>query len=530
MDIHSRLQTLDYVVIAAYLLMLLTIGIVVSYRRRHEQDQFLAGRSFGWFNVGLSIFGTNVSPSFLIAMSSAAYATGIVTANFEWLAWPFLMLLAMVFAPHYLHMQIGTMPQFVRRRFGPRPAELLSWYALFTTVILWLSGTLYAGSVLLSQILACPLWLSVLMLMSVSAFLTVAGGLAVVMVTDSFQAILMLVGTAIMAWIGLEQVGGIGQLLKEIPAERWQLLRPASDPDFPWHAMLLGYPVMGVWFWCTDQTIVQRILGARDINQGQQGALFAGWLKTLSPVLFLLPGLCCYVLYPNLEDPDMAFTTMVTSTLPPGMVGVMVAVLIAAMISTLDSGLNSFSTIFTLDVYQPRFSPQASPEHLKTVGRLVTLAIAIVAAGIAVLMDSVGKNLFDLLQGLIAYFAPPMTALFLIGILWRRATSSAAFWTLICGSLVSLTLGTLDLLKEPIAKNFGWEISFPHYLLMSFYLFVGIGLFMIVVSLLTRNDPCEERLPPLRETTHESGASSTTMWTGWAILACVMLGIYVAFR
>ncbi len=530
MDIHSRLQTLDYAVIAAYLLLLLSIGIVVSYRRRHEQDQFLAGRSFGWFNVGLSIFGTNVSPSFLIAMSSAAYATGIVTANFEWLAWPFLMLLAMVFSPQYLRLQIGTMPQFIRHRFGPRTAEILSWYALFTTVILWLGGTLYAGSVLLSQILACPLWLSVLMLIAVSTFLTVAGGLAVVMVTDSFQAILMLIGTTIMAWIGLEKVGGIGQLLQEIPPERWQLLRPASDPDFPWHAMLLGYPVMGVWFWCTDQTIVQRVLGARDLNQGQRGALFAAWLKTLSPVLFLLPGLCCFVLYPNLEDPDRAFTTMVTSTLPPGMVGVMVAVLIAAMISTLDSGLNSFSTIFTLDVYQPRFSPQASPEELKKVGRFVTIAIAVVAACIAILMESVGKNLFDLLQGLIAYFAPPMTALFLIGVLWRRATATAAFWTLICGSLVSLTCGALDLLKEPIAKNWGWEISFPHYLLMSFYLFVGIGCFMIAVSLLTSNDPCEKRLLPAGENDRNSEPSSKFVWSGWAILACIMLGIYVVFR
>ena len=523
MDINSRLKALDFGVIGLYLLFLVGIGVYVSFRRRHEDDQFLAGRSFGWFNVGLSIFGTNISPSFLIASASAAYATGMVTANFEWLAWPFLLLLAMVFTPHYLNTRISTMPQFIRRRFGARPAEFLSWYALLSTVVLWLGGALYAGGLLLSQIMGWPLWVSVTALMAIATFLTVAGGLAVVMVTDSFQSILMILGAGLLTIIGFHHVGGLDRLLEAVPPERWTLLRPASDPDYPWHAILLGYPVLGVWFWCTDQTVVQRVLGARTLGQGQGGALFTGFLKICTPFIFTLPGFFCYVLHPGLADPDQAFMTMVTHYMPAGAVGLIVAVLIAALISTIDSGLNSFSTIFTLDIYQRKIKPDASPHHLKTVGRLVTVGIAVLGIGIALSMQTVGKNLFDLLQGIIAYFAPPMAAVFLIGVLWRRATSTAALVALIGGSAVSLGIGAMDFMKFPR------EGYWPHFLLMSFFLFVGISLLMVVVSFLTQNRPDEESFPSPAEACRRGGGHAS-VWIGWGVLAAIMLGIYVLFN
>jgi len=519
-----ELSYLDAVVLAAYVLLLVGIGVLVSYRRRKEEDQFLAGRSFGWFNVGLSIFGTNISPSFLIASASAAYATGMVTANFEWLAWLFLLLLAMLFAPYYLHLSVGTMPQFVRSRFGTGPAEFVSWYALLSTVVLWLGGTSYAGGKLLSQILDWPLWCSVVALVGVATFLTVAGGLAVVIVTDTFQSILMLLGAASLTLIGLHATGGIGVLLESVPAERWALFRPASDPDYPWHAILLGYPVLGIWFWCTDQTIVQRVLGARDLRQGQLGAQFAAFLKILTPLVFTLPGFMCFVLHPGLDDPDKAFMTMVVNYLPSGMIGLIVAVLIAALVSTVDSGLNSFSTIFTLDVYLRKWKPGASPRHLKTVGRIATVAIAFVAVGIALSMQTVGKNLFDLLQGIIAYFAPPMAAVFLVGVLWKRATAAAALVTLCGGSFVCLGIGVMDFRKFP------HEGFWPHFLLMSFMLFAGLCAVMVVVSLLTRNASGETELPRLRETYREQEGRPGRIWAGWLVLAAVMAGLYLLFN
>ena len=518
------LAPLDISVIVAYLVLLIGIGVFVSYRRRGEEDQFLAGRSFGWFNVGLSIYGTNVSPSFMIASASAAYATGMATANFEWLAWVTMMLLAMVFAPHYLNSRIGTMPEFIRQRFGTASANYLSCYALFSTVVLWLGGTTYAGGLLLSQLLGWPLWLSLAALLAVATFLTVAGGLAVIIVTDTFQSILMLAGIGTLTAFGLHAVGGVGALIEKIPAEHWSLIRPASDPDYPWHAMFLGCIVTGTWFWCTDQTIVQRVLGARDLRQGQLGVQFAAYLKVITPVIFMTPGLICFALYPDLEDSDEAFMTMVNNHLPVGMLGLVVAVLVAALISTVDSALNSFSTIFTLDVYKRWFVPNATEHHLKHVGRFVTLCIALAAFFIALSLDSVGKNLFELLQGIIAYFSPPMAAVFLIGVLWKRATSKAALITLVVGSVVSVGIGVLAMNDLP-RPDF-W----PHFMLMAFLLFAALCALMIVVSFCTRHSAEEGVLPSLRETYAQDTDTPKTIWLGWAILAIIMLTIYGVLR
>jgi SSS family solute:Na+ symporter len=390
-------------------------------------------------------------------------------------------------------------------------------------VVLWLGGALYAGGLLLSQIMDWPLWVSVVALMTVATFLTVAGGLAVVMVTDSFQSILMIVGAGALTVIGFSHVGSLDVLLETVPPERWALFRPASDPAYPWPAILLGYPILGIWFWCTDQTIVQRVLGARDLNQGQRGALFTGFLKICTPFIFTLPGFFCFVLHPGLEDPDKAFMTMVANYMPAGAVGLIVAVLIAALISTIDSGLNSFSTIFTLDIYQRKFKPDASAHHLKTVGRVVTIAIGLAGIGIALSMQTVGKNLFDLLQGIIAYFAPPMAAVFLIGVLWRRATAVSALVTLVVGSTVSLGIGVMDFMKFPR------EGFWPHFLLMSFYLFAGISLFMVVLSLLTRNSANEEQFPSPAEASRRGGATPA-VWFGWAVLGAIMAGLYLLFN
>lgn len=524
MDIHARLKNLDFMVIAAYIILLIAFGSYVSIRRRHDEDQFLANRSFGWFNVGMSIFATNITPSMMIATASAAYATGMAIANFEWLGWLFLMLLAMVFAPHYLNTKISTMPQFVRRRFGPQSAEFLSWYALLSTIVLWLGGQLYVGALLLSQIMDWPLWVSAATLMGIATFLTVSGGLAVVIATDSFQSILIIAGGAILAIIGFNEIGGLERLLESVPAGKWALLRPVNDPHYPWHAILLGYPVLGVWFWCTDQTIVQRVLAARDLKQGQLGALFTGFLKISTPFLFILPGIFCFVLHPGLDDPNKAFMTMVSNYLPTGMVGLIVAVLVAALISTLNAGLNSFRTIFTLDIYARKLYPTASPHHIKNVGRVTTIATALMAFGIALAMQTSGKNLFDLLQSIIAYFAPPMAAVFLIGVLWQRATATAAFYTLIFGSAFSLSIGTMDFF------NFPEEKFWPHYLLMAFILFVCICAFMIVLSLLTRHTHYEEQFPTLAEAYRRGASHGRIVWLGWAVLAVIMIGLYGLFN
>lgn len=525
-EVTIRLAGLDYAIIITYLLSVVTLGVWIGYRRRASDDLFLGDRSFRWPAVGLSIWGTNIGPTFLIASCAAAYSTGMAAANFEWYAWVFMMLLAMVFLPHYAATRITTMPEFVKRRFGEPASRFLAWYVLLTTLVMWLGGMLYAGGVLTSQLLGCSITRSVILLMVVAMSFTVLGGFAAVVVTDSFQTILMILGSAVLVVLGLIEAGGPARLLAEIPPDYWRLLRPAGDPDFPWPAILLGYPVLGVWFWCTDQTIVQRVLGARDLRQGQLGALFAAFLKILPPFLFMLPGLICHLLHPGLSDPDRAFMTMVSQHMPTGLTGMVVAVMMAALISTLTSGMNSFSTIFTLDIYVKQFRPGASPRQIKRIGRFVTAGVAALSVGIAIFMQTFAKDMFSLFQSLIALFAPPMATVFLVGILWRRATATAARVVLTAGSALSVGLGYCQMKDIPVL----WIRTWPHFLLYSFYMFVFLTLTMIALSLATNHSPGEERLPRLRDAQRTHGAHGGRIWIAWGVLAVIMAGLYIGFE
>ncbi len=517
------LAPLDLVVIGVYLISVIGLGLWVSLRRGGSDDLFLAGRSLRWPGIGLSILGTNINPAMLLSSCAVAYTSGMVAANFEWLAWFFLLLLAMVFVPHYLNTKISTMPEFLERRFDHSCRHFHSWYTLFTTVVLWLGGSLYAGGLLLSQIVGWPLWVCVTLLIVVATSFTVVGGLAAVVVTDAFQVVLMIFASTVLVVIAAIEIGGIDKIVDAVPSDYWRLFRSADDPQFPWPAVILGYPVLAIWFWCTDQTIVQRVLGARDIHHGQRGALFAAFLKIFTPFLFFIPGIFCFVLYPDLPDPDEAYMVMVTRLLPTGMVGLIIAVLIAALISTIDSGLNSFSTVFTLDIYCRRYRPQASREEIIRVGRLVTVLAALIAILCSLVMATIEKNLFDLLQSIIGYFAPPMSAVFLVGVLWRRATSRAAITTLVVGTTVSLAVGLCAL------KDWPSEQVWPHYLLLSFYLFAGSVTLMVLVSWMTKPPSADQALPTLRAE-HGTQRRSAAVWRWWAVLAVIMGGLYCFFN
>lgn len=526
MDIHHSLNFFDFSVIAGYIIILLGLGFWVSFEKKeHTDDLFLAGRSLRWFNVGLSIFGTNVSPSMMISTCGVAYASGMVAGNVEWLAWIFLMLLAMIFVPNYLNTNVCTMPEFMDRRYGKSCRNFLSWYVLFTTLVVWLGANLYAGGLLLGQILNWPLWISVIFLMAIAASFTIFGGLKAVVITDSFQSILMIVVSAILTLIGLSKVGGVGKLVQSVPADYWKLFRPADDPTFPWPAIVFGWPVGAIYFWCTDQTIVQRILGAKDLKQGQLGAVFAGYLKILTPLIFFLPGILCFILHPGLESEDEAYMTMVTTYLPNGMIGLIVAVLIAALVSTVDSGLNSFSTVFTLDVYRRQLRPGASDGEVKIVGQVATALAAVTGVILALAIGSVkGMNLFSVIQAIIFSLAPSMTVVFLFGILWKRGNSKGALSTLVIGNIITVSIGICILAKWP-SREF-W----PHYLLMAFYNFLGLSVLYVVISLLTGKPPVEKRLPSIKEAYIRYGHHASSIWKWWAVLLLIMVIIYMIFN
>ena len=527
MEIHEQLDSLDFVVLGLYILVLLSIGALISFRKKAktEKDYFLAGSSLRWYSIGLTMWGTNVGPAMLIASCAIGYTTGIVAGNFAWYAFVFIGVLALVFAPHYKNTGISTLPEFMGKRFNSTTQELLAWYSLITILISWLGLILYSGGILVSQIMDWPLWLCVSSLMLIAGFFTVGGGLQTIAATNVFQMIFLIVASSILVIAGIIRLGGVEPLITEVPARFWKLFLPIDNPDYPWIAIVLGYPVLGIWFWCTDQSMVQSVLGANSLKEGQIGTNFIGWLKILDVPLFILPGIICYLLYPDLTDENEAYMTLVTGLLPTGMVGLIMAVLITALISTIDSALNSFSTIFTLDIYSRRFNKGKSAENLVLTGRMVSLGAAFLAILIAVGIDNISDmDLFSLFQAILGYLAPPMSAVFLLGVLWPKMTAKAANIGLVAGSACCLLIGVLQLSEIPY-KGF-W----PHFLLVSFFLFVFIVLLIIVVTVFDKAK-ARKNFPTLAESYISLGYKPSKKVVGlWGLLFVAMIVLYVVFN
>jgi len=479
--IYDKLQPIDFVIVAVYLLLLFIIGYTASFgKKKKGGNLFLAGNSLNWYNIGFNMWGTNVGPSSLLAFASIGYSTGIVAGNFEWYAFVFLLLLAMVFAPRYIASKVTTMPEFMGKRYGDSTQNILAWYALIKILISWLSLGLFAGGFLVRQILGIPMWQSVIVLVLFAGIFTFAGGLKAIARVNVFQMILLILVSLTLSWLGLQKVGGISALYHKTPAGFWNLIHPASDTKYPWPALLLGYPVAAVAFFCTDQAMVQSVLGAKNLEQGQLGVNFIGWLKVLALPLFIIPGILCYVLFPGLKDPNEAYMTMVTSLFPPGMNGLVIVVLIAVLVGTIGSSLNALSTVFTTDVYVKKINPAASNRQIIKIGRITVVAGCLFAVLVALAIDNIkGLNLFDIFQSVLGFIAPSLSVVFLLSVFWKRTTKKAVNSILSYGSAFSLGTGVVYLWILTPDKYHFW----PHYLLLSFYIFAILFIAAIVISL-----------------------------------------------
>jgi len=514
------MQSLDWIILAIYFVILLAIGIWASSKRKKEGSLFLAEHSLRWHHIGFSMWGTNVGPSMLIASASAGFTTGIVSGNYAWYAFVFIALLSFVFAPRYLGANISTLPEFMGLRFGQSTRNILAWYTIITIIISWLALTLCAGGILIRQVFDIPMWMSALVLLLISAFFTMLGGLKAVAYTNVYQMILLIVVSLILVIVGLDHVGGISALAAKVPADYWVMFKPNTDEAFPWLPILLGYPVMGVWFWCTDQSLVQPVLAAKNLREGQLGTNFTGWLKILDVALYILPGIICFALFPTLQNPDEAYLTMVENLFPVGMVGLVFAVLTACLVSTIGSALNALSTVFTMDVYVKNFKPGAPQWEINLVGRLVTIIGAVLAIVLTIAIDAIkGLNLFNVFQSVLGFIAPPMASVFLLGIFWKRTTTRAANFALTVGTAFCLIVGILYLWPPE------WlQLPWPHFMLLSFELFVILVVAMVIISL-TDRDKTEYEIPaPIHE-------SQSKLAVGlWIALAIVMIGLYIYFN
>lgn len=519
---NVNLITIDYLVLLCYVIALFAFGFYLNRKSASANaDIFLGGRSLKWWQIGFSLFSANAGPSMLVGMASIGFSQGVVGSNFEWLAWIFLLLLAMFFLPHYLATRISTMPQFLMVRFGKRSYNFLVIYSLFSILVVWLGSALYAGGLIISQIFEWPLMRSVIIIALIASSFTTVGGLKAVVRTGIFQSIIIMVSSVIITYMAVKKIGGVAAFVNAVPDHYWRLFRPASDPEYSWPAVILGYPVVAVYYWCTDQTIVQKVLAAKNLKEGQYGSLFIAALKIIMPFIFIFPGIMCFVLYRDIAQPDNAYITLIKQLIPHGILGLCVAALIAALIDTVSSGLNSFSTVFTLDIIGR--VTDLDENRKRNIGRWLTLVAAVLAVFVAFLFSHSGKGFFELSQGLVSILAPPLSVVFLSGILWKRANSRAAETVLYGGGFICILVGACHVLNLPY-KGF-W----PHFLILSVYLFVALAVVMVLVTLLTK--PGENKsLPSLLETNRKAGHQPRSVWLGWALLGIVMLFIYLLFQ
>ena len=529
----QSLQLLDWGILAAYFVILLAIGVWASRKSKEGSSKFLAGNSLRWHHIGFSMWGTNVGPSMLIASASAGFTTGVVSGNYAWYAFVFIALLAFVFAPRYLGSKVATLPEFMGLRFGQSTRNMLAWYTIVTILISWLALTLFAGGIIIRQVFGMPMWMSAFLLLAISAFFTMLGGLKAVAYTNVYQMVLLILVSATLTVVGIYKLGGdsffggVSVLANPdiVPSNYWNLFQPNSDKDFPWLPILLGYPISGLWFWCTDQSMVQPVLAARNLSEGQRGANFTGWLKILDVAIYIIPGIVCFALMKTgffgstVIEPDNAYMSLVSSLFPVGMVGLVLAVLTAALISTIGSALNALSTVFTMDIYVKNIRPEATEAEISRTGRIVTIIGALVSIVITVAVDNIkGMNLFNVFQSVLSFIAPPMAAVFVMGVFWKRCTTLAANITLTFGTIFSIGSGILYLWVIPGATEA------VHFMMLSFYIFVILIVTMVIVSLSNKQATVSTKVVKLAEKPKRS------VIIAWAALIVVMIALYIFFN
>jgi SSS family solute:Na+ symporter len=510
---------IDYLVLGLYALILLYVGFRFNKKEKNQQDIFLGGRTLKWWQIGFSIFGANAGPMMLIGFASIGFTHGIVASNFELLAWVFLMLLSMVFLPYYLKTKISTIPQFLLIRFGKRSYNFLIVYSLISILVVWLGSALYAGGLLISGIFGISLFTAIAVIAVIATSFTAIGGLKAVVRTGVFQSVIIIISSIILTFLGFQKIGSVDALVSQTPESYWKLFLPASNAEYSWVGILLGYPVVAIYYWCADQTIVQKVLAARDLKEGQYGAIFIGTLKVIMPIIFILPGIMCFVLFRD-TAPDNAYITMIKELMPHGLLGLSIAALIASLVDTVSSSLNSFCTVFTLDVVQ-QFKVLNREQQVR-MGKWVTVGAAIIGVGIALLFSYSGKGFFDLTQGLVSILSPPLAVVFIWGVFWKRINGKAAEIVLYGGGLICLVLGACHVLNYP------HEGYWPHFLMLSFYIFVVLSVVIVAVTLLTKPE-VKSDIPTLLDVKDEMGSSRSIWWT-WAALATVMIAIYIYFN
>lgn len=513
------LSLIDILVMCGYLVGITAFGILVGYRRNAGTQQFfLAGRSLGWFTVGAAVFTSNISTLHLVGLAAGGARDGLVIGNFEWMACFTLILLALLFTPFYVRSNVQTLPEFMERRYGPQARTCLAIVGLLGALLIHIGISLYAAARLFESFLGVPPVATIVTLSLFTVIYTALGGLRAVMLTESVQVCLLLGGAILVTVLSVRALAPLGivdwlSFREAVAPGQLSMLQPVYDAKghlngYSWLSVLLGYPILGIWYWCADQTHVQRVLGAKDLRSGQKGALFAGFLKITPVFLMVLPGIAGAVLWQRgaLQLPALAsgagpdyngmLPALINTLVPPGFKGLLAAGMAAALMSCMAAALNSCATLVSLDIVG-RLRPGTSQARLVLIGRVATAGIMVLAILWSTQGDQFG-SIFEAINKIPMTFAPAVTTLFVLGVLWKRGNVPGAMATFYFGTLLGATYFVLDLpsvgrklLHLPDAVSFVGLITDVQYGLGIPFMLVGPILTLVcitiyvVVSLLT---------------------------------------------
>jgi SSS family solute:Na+ symporter len=551
---------LDWLVIGTFCLGLIGIILwVTKQKQNNAADYFLSGKDATWIAIGASIFASNIGSEHLIGLAGAGASSGMAMAHWEIQGW-IILILGWVFVPFYSRSMVYTMPEFLERRYNPQSRTILSFISLISYVLTKVAVTVYAGGLVFQQVFGIQelwgidfFWIAAIGLVLITALYTVLGGMKSVLYTSVLQTPILLLGSLIILVLGLRELGGWDEMMRICGATSvndygntmTDLIRSNGDANFPWLGALIGSAIIGFWYWCTDQYIVQRVLSGKNEREARRGSIFGAYLKLLPVFLFLIPGMIAFALHqqnggflPVVEsgvvNADAAFPTLVAKLLPAGLKGLVVCGILAALMSSLASLFNSSAMLFTIDFYK-RFKPQTPEKKLVVIGQIATVVIVVLGILWIPIMRSVGNVLYTYLQDVQSVLAPGIAAAFLLGVTWKRTSAKGGLWGLISGLVIGLTrLGakvfysTTDVAGDSLFRYLFYDLN---WLFFCGWMFLFCVIVVILVSLFTQA-PSAEKIQGLvfGTATPEQKATTRASWNRWDVIhTCIILGITAAF-
>ena len=492
----QTLESLDWISIAVYFTLLAGIAIwVIKNKKNNTEDYFLAGRNVGWFVVGASIFASNIGSEHVVCLAGAGASDKLPMLIYEIHAW-IVLILGWVFLPFYQRAGVFTMPEFLEKRFDSRLRWILSVFSIVAYVLTKISVTIYAGGIVVSALLGIDFWTGAIATVILTGLYTVLGGMRAVVYTETLQALVLIVGAGVLTYIGLDRVGGWESMKATVTPEYLNMWRPATDPDFPWPSLFISSTIVGIWYWCTDQYIVQRTLTAKNIKEGRRGTIFGALMKLLPVFLFLIPGVIALTLKMRGElhwdSPDEAFPVLMSNLLPAGLRGLVAAGLLAALMSSLASVFNSVSTLFTVDIYK-KLRPETPEKKLVQTGQIATLVVVLIGILWIPIMSNISGVLYEYLQSVQTYIAPPIAAVFVMGIAHKRINTQGAYITLIAGFIIGFGRIFLEIMSDSFTPgSILFNLGTMNYLTFGAWFFLFCILTLIGVSLATEKQADEK--------------------------------------